>query len=125
MAALLIVEDDDTIRDALCDLFSDRHTCRAVETAERAVECLEAESYDVVLTDGLLPGMSGRRLLERIRRRWPDTPVIIISGSDDDAYAQSLTKLGVFEYLTKPFQLEEVEESVNRALERRREMLRG
>ena len=125
MAALLIVEDDDTIREALCDLFSEEHTCSAVETAERALECLEAESYVVVLTDGSLPGMSGRRLLERIKRRWPNTPVIIISGSDDDAYAQSLTKIGVFEYLKKPFQLEAVEESVNRAIERRREMLRG
>ena len=125
MAALLIVEDDDTIRNALCDLFSEEHACRAVETAERALECLETESYDVVLTDGSLPGMSGRRLLERIRRRWPNTPVIIISGSDDDAYAQSLTRIGVFEYLKKPFQLEEVEESVNRAIARRREMLGG
>ena len=125
MATILIVEDDDTIRDALSELFSEEHTCHSVGTAERALECLEAQPYDVVVTDGSLPGMNGRRLLELTRRQWPNTPVIIISGSDDDAYAQSLTRLGVFEYLKKPFQLEEVEGSVNRAIERRGELLRG
>src|SRR5688572_11406673 len=90
MAALLIVGDDDTIWDALCDLFSEEHTCHAAGTAERALECLESQPYDVVVTDRSMPGMSGSQLLELIRRQCPDTPVIVISGSDDDAYARSL-----------------------------------
>ena len=124
MATILVVEDDNTIREALSELLSEEHTCHSVGTAERALERLEAEPYDVVVTDGSLPGMNGRRLLELIRRQWPNTPVIVISGSDDEAYAKSLTNLGAFEYLVKPFRIEAVEEIVNRAIEHRRELLK-
>jgi DNA-binding NtrC family response regulator len=123
MAALLVVDDDETIRDTLYDLFSEAHLCHAAETAETALAFLDVETYDVVLTDISMPGVSGLELLGHILQRQPDTPVIIISGISDKEHAKGLIKLGAFDYLLKPFRLEDVEASVGRALEHRRRLL--
>ena len=120
MAAVLIVDDDETIRDTLYDLFSERHLCHVAETAEKAIELLGEEVYDVVLTDISMPGLSGIELLGHVRQAQPDTPVIIISGINDREHAQGLLKLGAADYLLKPFRVEEVEASVERAIESRR-----
>ena len=117
MAALLIVDDDEAIRDTLYDLFSDQHLCHVADTADRAIGWLDQESYDVVLTDISMPGVSGVELLGHVRQRQPDTPVIIISGITDQEHAKGLLRLGAFDYLLKPFRLEQVERSVERAIE--------
>ena len=120
MASVLIVEDDEAVRDTLLDLFSDEHLCHAAPTVEIALSFLDVETYDVVLTDISMPGLSGVELLGIIRQRQPETPVIIISGIGDRAHADGLIKLGAFDYILKPFRLDQVEASVARAIERRR-----
>lgn len=125
MAAVLVVDDDDTIRDALYDLLSEEHLCHVAETAEQALVWLDTEAYDVVLTDISMPGLSGVELLGNVRQRQPDTPVIIISGISDQGHAKGLISLGAFDYLLKPFRLEDVEASVARALEHRRQKKEG
>jgi two-component system response regulator PilR (NtrC family) len=123
MPRVLIVDDDETIRDTLYELLSEEYVCQTAETAEKAFARLEADSYEVVLTDISMPGLSGLELLGRVRQRFPNTPVIIISGIGDQEHAQGLIKLGAFDFLLKPFTLEVVEKSVKRALEYRRRML--
>lgn len=117
MPKILVVDDDDTIRDTLYELLSEEYLCQTAETAEKAFARLEADSYDVVLTDISMPGVSGLELLGHIRQRFPKTQVIMISGVGDQAHAQDLTKLGAFDFLLKPFSLDVVEKSVQRALE--------
>lgn len=119
MAALLIVDDDDVVRETLFDLFSEEHLCHAAPTVENALAFLKVETYDVVLTDISMPGLSGLELLGIVRQGHPDTPVIIISGIGDRAHAEGLIRLGAFDYILKPFRLEQVERSVERALEQR------
>lgn len=123
MSAILVVDDDEAIRDTLYDLLSEQYVCQTAETAEKAFARLEADVYDVVLTDISMPGVSGLELLGRVRQEYPDTPVIIISGISDQEHAKGLIKLGAFEYLLKPFRLEIVEKSVKRAIEYRRRKL--
>jgi len=125
MSRILVVDDDDTIRDTLYELFSEEYVCQTAETAEKAFARLEADVYDVVLTDISMPGLSGVELLGHIRQRFSDTPVIIISGIDDREHAQGLIKLGAFDFLMKPFTLEVVEKSVKRAVEYRKRLLEG
>jgi DNA-binding NtrC family response regulator len=117
MADILVVDDDDVIRDTLCELLSQDHSCQAAGTAEDALAKLQAQPFDVVLTDISMPGLSGMELLGRVLQLYPRTPVIIISGISDQDQAQSLISQGAFDYLLKPFRLEVVEESVKRALE--------
>lgn len=125
MSLILVVDDDETIRDTLYDLLSEEHDCQTAETAEQALARLEVDAYDLVLTDISMPGLSGLELMGHVRQKYPDTPVIIISGISDQDHAQGLIRLGAFEYLLKPFRLEVVEKSVKRALDHRRHLLKA
>ena len=116
MASVLIVDDDETIREMLFELLSEEHNCQSAGTAVEALSLLEKETFDVLLTDISMPGLSGLELLEIMRQRYPHTPVIIISGAGDLNHAQSLIKSGALAYLLKPFRLELVEESVRKAI---------
>lgn len=125
MSAILVVDDDDAIRDTLYDLLSENHLCHVAATAERALEWLAKDVYDVVLTDISMPGLSGVELLSHVRQNQPQTPVIIISGIQDEDHAKGIIKMGAFDYLLKPFRLEDVERSVARAIEYHARLLKG
>ena len=125
MPKILVVDDDDTIRDTLYELLSEEYSCQTAETAEKAFARLEADSYNVVLTDISMPGLSGLELLGHIRQKFPNTPVIMISGIGDQDHAQGLIKLGAFDFLLKPFSLEVVEKSVQRAVEYNKRLKQG
>lgn len=116
MATILVVDDDDTIRETLDELLSEDYECDTAETAEQALSKLEAASYDLVLTDITMPGLSGVDLLGLIREKYPATRVILISGIGDQERAQSLIALGAFDFILKPFSLETVEQAVRRAV---------
>lgn len=122
MACILIVDDDATIRDTLYEVFEDEHFCHVAETAEKALQFLDTETYDVVLTDISMAGMSGLELLGHARQRHPMTPVIIISGISDQEYAQGMIKMGAFDYVLKPFHIEKIEAAVSNAIEHHRRL---
>lgn len=119
MADILVVDDDDVIRETLHELLSANYSCQTADTAEEALKKLEGQRFDVVLTDISMPGLNGMELLKRVVEKYPGTPVIIISGHSDQDHAQGLIRRGAFDYLLKPFRLEVVESSVRRAIEQR------
>jgi DNA-binding NtrC family response regulator len=119
VASLLVVDDDRYVRDMLYDLFADEHRCHTTDSAEKALALMDEEFYDVVLTDISMPGLSGLELLGLLRQRYPEMPVIIVSGITDQEHKRGLMKLGAFDYVLKPFHLETIEETVKRALEHR------
>jgi len=116
MMTLLIVDDDDVIRGTLYELLSERYECHTASMAEEALQYLEVENYDVVLTDIAMPGLTGVELLMRVQQSGSDTPVILISGKGSEVDSKSLIDLGAFAYVTKPFNLDEIELVVERAL---------
>jgi DNA-binding NtrC family response regulator len=123
MATLLIVDDDNVVRDTLHELLSASHECHTADRAKQALAYLDIETYDAVITDISMPGLSGREILKYIQAKHPATPVIVISGlPDDEGDGLSLTKMGAFAYFTKPFKLEEIEEAVERAIVRHQEL---
>jgi DNA-binding NtrC family response regulator len=122
MERVLVVDDDETIRDTLYELLSENYACQTAETAEKALARLEADTYDVVLTDISMPGLSGLELLGHVLQQFPQTPVIMISGISDEDHAQGLIRLGAFDFLLKPFSLDVVEKSVRRAIDHRRRL---
>ncbi len=124
MAEILIVDDDDIIRETLHELLSATYTCKTAETAEQALVQLESEAFEVVVTDISMPGLSGLELLRHVLRLYPQTPVILVSGLSDQQHAEGLMELGAFDYLLKPFRIEVVENSVRRAMEYRRTIKR-
>ena len=122
MATLLIVDDDTLIRDMLHELLSLSHECHTADRAEQALAYLEIETYDVVLTDLSMPGLSGRELLNYIQEKHPTTPVIVISGMPQGGYGREVIEMGAFAFFAKPFKLEEIEDAVTRAIERHQEL---
>lgn len=123
MAKILIVDDEDTVRNNLFDLFAYRHTCHAAETAEQALAYLSAEQYDVVVTDYHMPGLSGLDVLTHVKETQEQTQVILISGLATTERAQELIQMGAFDYVVKPFTLSEIEECVNKAIAHHQEVI--
>ena len=122
MATLLIVDDDNLIRDTLHELLSASHECHTADRAEQALAYLDIETYDAVLTDISMPGLSGRQLLSYIQAKHSATPVIVISGMSEGDEAREIIEAGAFEYFAKPFKLEEIEAAVDRAISRHQEL---
>lgn len=122
MATLLIVDDDTLIRDTLHDLLSASHECHTADRAEQALAYLEIETYDAVLTDLSMPGLSGRELLNYVQDKHPSTPVIVISGMPEGGYGQEVIDMGAFAFFHKPFKLEEIEDAVDRAIAHHQEL---
>ena len=122
MATLLIVDDDTLIRDTLHELLSPIHECHTADRAEPALAYLDVESYDVVITDVSMPGLSGREVLKYAQQKHPATQVIVISGRPDESDGPSLVEMGAFAYITKPFQLDDIEDAVTRAIARHYEL---
>lgn len=120
MAEILIVDDDEVIRDTLFELLSTEYSCKTAETAEVALTKFQEETFDIVVTDISMPGLSGIELLKYVSEHYPETRVIIVSGIGDQEHAHDLIKLGAFDSLLKPFRLEVVEQSVKRALDEKR-----
>lgn len=116
MANILIVDDDDAVRGILLDLLSDQYECNTASTAEEAFQYLEIQSYDAVLTDIAMPGVTGLELLKRIQLKDLQTPVIFISGKNGEQDSEDLLKLGAYAYVNKPFSLDEIEHIVARAI---------
>jgi DNA-binding NtrC family response regulator len=120
MPTILIVDDDDAIRGTLYDLLSDKYECNTASMAEEALQYLEVEQYDAILTDIAMPGLSGVELLQRVQESHRATPVILISGKGAEQDPKALMDLGAFAYVTKPFNLEQIEDVVERAVSKER-----
>ncbi|MBK6597079.1 MAG: nitrogen regulation protein NR(I) [Proteobacteria bacterium] len=111
-----LVEDDASIRWVLeRALHNGGMQLRAFESAEPALEALTGETPDVLLTDIRMPGRSGLELLQEVRARHPDLPVIVMTAHSDLPSAVSAYEGGAFEYLPKPFDIDHAVELVRRA----------
>src|ERR1051326_683203 len=117
---ILIVEDEAQMCDLLMSFFGDKgYKVAAVQNGEDAIARLEEEGYALVITDIKLPGMSGLELLARIRLDGQDVAVIIMTAFSSISSAVEAMKLGAEDYIGKPFQLDELVITVEKALERR------
>lgn len=123
-AAILIVEDDPGIRRGLADgLTESGYMVITAPSAEDALARLDVVSVDFALIDLKLPGLSGVDLLRALRQRSPTTVCVIITANPSTESAIEALRLDAFDYLLKPFTLDEVEGVVSKGLELRRQRL--
>ncbi|HEX5733042.1 MAG TPA: sigma-54 dependent transcriptional regulator [Blastocatellia bacterium] len=116
---ILIVEDEAPMCELLMSFFSDKgYRVDTIQNGEGALGRLEEQDYALVITDIKLPGMSGLELLARIRVDWPEVAVIIMTAFSSISSAVEAMKLGAEDYIGKPFQLDELAITVEKALER-------
>ncbi len=119
MASLLVVDDERNIRVHLARFLENcGHSVKTAETARQALDLLmEDPRFDLVLTDYKLAEVNGLELLRRIKHQTPEIPVILMTAYGTIENAVEAMKAGAYDYLTKPFSLEQIEHVVSRALE--------
>jgi DNA-binding NtrC family response regulator len=121
MTRMLVVEDDAVARDLLCEILrSDGFDVEAVEDGAPAVERAAEGRYDLVLSDVRMERVGGLDVLRAFAEKAPRTPVILITAFGDVTGAMEAISHGAYDYVSKPFNVEDLRLTVARALERRR-----
>lgn len=119
MAHLLIVEDDELLRDGLsAQLMQAGHRITTAEDGQMALDRLEAETFDGVVLDLGLPRVDGLTVLRRLRQRLPALPVLVLTARDGVEDRVAGLNAGADDYLTKPFSLDELQARLQALLRR-------
>ncbi|MBI2834674.1 MAG: sigma-54-dependent Fis family transcriptional regulator, partial [Acidobacteria bacterium] len=118
---LLLVDDEAGLRQVVAErLVEHGYRVEQVETGEQALDRLADFAFDVVITDLRLPGVDGTQVLEAALERYPDIVGIVVTGYGTVRDAVATIKRGAADYITKPFQFDELLHVLATALERRR-----
>ena len=121
-----VVDDDRSIRWVLEKALSNaKMDVRTFEEADSVIRALERTQPDAIISDVRMPGMDGLAMLDKIHSKYPDLPVIIITAHSDLDSAVSAYQGGAFEYLPKPFDIDEAVELTQRAVKHRKELAKG
>ena len=122
MPKILVIEDEAAIRRVLTKILSEESDTYQVEEAEdglQGIERIKNEDYDLVLCDIKMPKMDGVEVLEAARKIKPETPMVMISGHGDLETAVNTMRLGAFDYISKPPDLNRLLNTVRNALDRK------
>ena len=122
MSKILIIEDEAAIRRVLTKILSEESVTYQVEDAEdglQGFEKIKANDYDLVLCDIKMPKMDGIELLEAVKKLKPEIPIVMISGHGDMETAIHSMKLGAFDYISKPPDLNRLLNTVRNALDKK------
>src|SRR4029077_8372781 len=119
-ARILIVDDEASMRDFLgiC-LRRAGHTVETAAGGKQALVVLADQSFDVIITDLKMPGVGGLEVLDAVKKGSPQTEVVVVTAYATPETAIAAMKRGAYDYLTKPFKVDEIEVVVARALEKR------
>jgi two-component system, NtrC family, response regulator PilR len=117
---ILVVDDEISMREFL-GILMEREGYRVdlADSAESAVSLLQSANYDLVISDVKMPGMDGLALLAHVKNLSPDTAVIMVTAFSTAEHAVEAMKLGAYDYIAKPFNVEEIRIIVRNALDRR------
>ncbi len=116
---ILVIDDERCVRNSMLEIFEDEGY--VVETAEdgaKGVQMAEVEKYDVIFCDVKMPNLSGEEVLDTLKEKGIETPVIMLSGHGDIKTAVDCIKKGAFDFLPKPPDLDKLMVSIKNATER-------
>ncbi len=122
MSKILIIEDEAAIRRVLNKIISEENDAYNVEEAEdglQGIEMIMNNDYDLVFCDIKMPKMDGVEVLEKAKKIKPETPIVMISGHGDLETAVNTMRLGAFDYISKPPDLNRLLNTVRNALDRK------
>lgn len=126
MSKILIIEDEATIRRVLVKILSEENEAYVLDEAEdglKGTEKIKNEDYDLVLCDIKMPKMDGVEVLQAVKKIKPEIPIVMISGHGDLETAVNTMKLGAFDYISKPPDLNRLLNTVRIALDRKELMV--
>jgi two-component system, NtrC family, response regulator PilR len=121
MPHLLLVDDEEALRSVVAERLRDSgYDVTEAPDGEAAVKALEGFAFDVIVSDLRLPGLDGRAVIETALTRYPSILAIVVTGYGTVKDAVDMTKMGVADFIAKPFQFDELMHVLNSALEQRR-----
>ena len=121
---ILIVDDEEAIREVVSALLKAQdYRCTVCSNGRMALESFRNNSFDLVLSDIVMPEMDGLKLLAELRLADPDVPVIMVTAMHDISIALEAIRAGAYDYILKPFEKDQLYLSVRRALEHRQVVL--
>jgi len=116
---ILVVDDEMNVIESFKHILEDNYRVLTATNGEEALEKVEKENLDVVLLDIKMPGMDGIEILRRIKEMNENVDIIMVTAVQTTKTAIEAMKLGAYDYITKPFDVDEVIVSINKALEKR------
>ncbi|MBT8394221.1 MAG: sigma-54-dependent Fis family transcriptional regulator [Flavobacteriaceae bacterium] len=122
MSKILVIEDESAIRRVLVKILSEENSTYQVEEAEdglAGIEMIKKDDFDLVLCDIKMPKMDGVEVLEAVNKIKPEIPIVMISGHGDLDTAVNTMRLGAFDYISKPPDLNRLLNTVRNALDRK------
>lgn len=118
---LLVVDDEEIVRTSCIRILSSEgYSVETAKSSTEALEKLQGGSFDLVLTDLVMPGITGIELLRRIKEEWPGAEVVVITGYGTVKTAVEALRYGAYDYIEKPFTPEILLHAVERCLEKRK-----
>src|SRR5215470_2763876 len=115
----LIVDDEASVRSVLVRTLSPQgFVCSTASNGEAALSLLDEREFDVVISDLQMPGISGLEFLKQCRAQHPHTVFLMITAEDDVQVGIEAMKRGAADYLVKPFHIQGLSRSIERALEK-------
>jgi CheY-like chemotaxis protein len=115
---VLVLDDEDVVRQVIVEiLLRAGYEVEGVDGPEAALERLEVDSFDCVVTDLIMPGLSGLEVLRRVKEHDPELPVVVVTGQGTDENLARAVDLGAAAVVVKPFTHAELREAVATALE--------
>jgi len=121
-AHVLVIDDEPVVLNSCEKILSEEgYTVHTVQTGAGGLQRLAKERFDIVLTDLMMPEISGMEVLEKTLELYPDMVMIMITGYSTVQTAVEAMKLGAYDYIPKPFTIEELIEAVDNALEKKRQ----
>jgi DNA-binding NtrC family response regulator len=117
---ILVIDDEDIVRTSCKRLLQpEGYMVETAKSGKEGLQILESRAFDLVLTDLKMPGMDGMEVLLKIKEHWPETEVVIMTGYGTVNTAVRAMKIGVFDYIEKPFTPGDLISLVSKALERK------
>jgi len=121
---ILVVDDEEAIREVISTLLEAQgFRCTTCQNGRKGLEAFRQDTYDLVLSDIVMPEMDGLKLLAELRLDDPDVPVIMVTAMHDISIALEAIRAGAYDYVLKPFEKDQLYLSVRRALDHRRLVL--
>jgi DNA-binding NtrC family response regulator len=123
---VLVIDDEEVVRRSLTRALG-REDCKVEQAASPSVglKAMDQQAFDVVLLDLRMPEMDGVEVLGRIKQRWPETEVVVITGYPAVETAKQAMRLGAYDYLAKPLGCDEVAHVTHRAMQHKRWAMRS
>src|SRR4051812_19182183 len=124
-ATILVIDDDQTIRELLNEsLAEDGFAVESAATAEEAIGKVRQTPYDAIVTDLNLPGMRGTEVVRQALTIYPEAIIVVMTGAGSVAAAVECMKLGAYDFLSKPFDIDVLTDLIHNAIDERLERTR-